>query len=788
MKKSVSFVSLFLLITLSFQSVAACGPFTMDPLFAFSRHADYPLEDFAKGKIGIVPPSYGRMSLFLFYRQLSGLPLSDAERTEYLKALENRIGGYTRDGEEPANTPKPVSADDLWRTSRAKVFSDNPKLAKEKRLPDDYFYYTSCLDDAFATAAKTLDARIAKHGIGREVKAWVEGQDAVFSNCGGNGTIPAEAAAGDPDWFKSDRKYQIAAATMYKDDNNRARRLFQEIAADANSVWKETAKFVVARTFIREASLIDDTVEDFTTTRIPGASNANAIANFERKVTKTVDQKKAEKADLFGKAAAELMNILSDQSMRQFHNSANRLLNLVGFRAKPQEQRRILAQSLVSKSENSNFYHDLVDYIWLLDTVENQSKEAGIDLERKESEAKGVEYDYEYALKRRHIAADELGSDLTDWLFTYQTADGFDHSAAKWRETKRLPWLVAALVTAKKDSAGLDTLLRDADQIKPDSPAYATLRHHQVRLLIDAGRIPEARTKLDEVTGNPKLKYARSTENDFLSQKMQLSSTLDEYLKNSQRKAAVFVLSDDANERGDDLRDDDTLAPWKSRTMFDLDSASNFNQTIPLSVLRRAALSNVLPDHLKKFLVIAVWTRAFLLGERAIQAEFTPLMRRFAPEYKVTGSDDAASLLAIGRNPVIQPYVPVGFGRGDSPANSIDSIRGNWWCAEKDENAVSPAFLTPQERTAAAAEVRKISGLGESATFIARRALDFATKNPKNPAVPEILHLAVRSTRHGCRDANTLQASKAAFDFLHKRFPRSPWTAKTPYYFGERSE
>ena len=257
MKKIVKLLSLIVLCCLLFQSVLACGPFTVDPVFSLSRHADYSLKDFAKGKIGIVPSSYGRMSLFLFYRQLNNLPLTANEQEQYLNALTQRIGVYTPDGEDSEEAPPKNNAVEQWKASRTKVFAGDAKLETEKRLPDDYFYYTTCLDDAFRNAAKTLDARIAKYGINDDVKEWVNGQDAVFANCGEGSKMPAETAANAPDWLKKDRVYQNAAALLYSEKNAEARAEFQKIANDNNSVWNKTAKFVVARTYIRQASLIE---------------------------------------------------------------------------------------------------------------------------------------------------------------------------------------------------------------------------------------------------------------------------------------------------------------------------------------------------------------------------------------------------------------------------------------------------------------------------------------------------------------------------------------------------
>lgn len=830
MRKFAALLSFVCLFSIFVQSVAACGPFTVDPVFSLTRHADYPLKNFANGKIGIVPTSYGRMSLFIFYRQLNNLTLSAKEQDDFVTALSNRIGTRPSDEEKPEPPTPKDDPTELWKTSRAKVFAGDPKLEKEKRLGDEYFYYTSCLDDSFRTASKTLEDRIKKYGIIDDVKEWVNGQDAVFANCGEGGKMPANVPANTSEWLKKDRDYQTAAAILYSGKDADARTEFLKIANDNNSVWNKTAKFVVARTYIRQASLIDETQPDYdkvnsisNASKINSLSNTasiavNAAANAAKAVsaaanaantlttqnreliaenkaadnrpsnaiiTKSVDQKKTEKQELYQKAEMQLKEILADASMKDFHPSANRLLGLVAFRAKPREQRRKLGEKLVEKTENPNFYNDLVDYIWLLDKVDSEASEAGREREQKEAEKAGKDYDYDYNLKRQDISNSELGADLTDWLFTYQAEDGFAHSYEKWKQTKSLAWLAAAISKAKKDSPNVNELLTEADKIKSDSPGFATVRHHQIRLLIDLGKNAEAKQRLTEVFPNLS-KYPRSTQNDFTAQKMQLAENLDEYLKFAQRLPAAFVWSDDANEEGADLKENKELQVWNKRTMFDLDSATQFNEKMPLSVLRQAALNPNLPDHLKKFLVIAVWTRAFVLGNKTVQTEFTPLMKKFAPEYKVAAqSSDINSLLGILRNPSIQIYVPVGMGRGETETGSIDSIRGNWWCVEKTDAYTYPSFMSAAQKAEAEAEQKKIAAVGDSSTFLAKTAVDFANKNISNPSTPEILHLAVRSTRYGCKDANTLRYSKAAFDILHKRFPRSEWTKKTPYYFGE---
>src|SRR3954469_22625885 len=66
----------------------ACGPFFTDALFVFTKHPDFPLEQFAGGKLGIVQPSWARSYLVVAYRTLAATPLSDRE-TKDVTALWN---------------------------------------------------------------------------------------------------------------------------------------------------------------------------------------------------------------------------------------------------------------------------------------------------------------------------------------------------------------------------------------------------------------------------------------------------------------------------------------------------------------------------------------------------------------------------------------------------------------------------------------------------------------------------------------------------------------------------
>jgi hypothetical protein len=62
------------------------------------------------------------------------------------------------------------------------------------------------------------------------------------------------------------------------------------------------------------------------------------------------------------------------------------------------------------------------------------------------------------------------------------------------------------------------------------------------------------------------------------------------------------------------------------------------------------------------------------------------------------------------------------------------------------------------------------------------RAVLWAKAHPDDSRVPEALHLAVRTTRY-TNGAHTTTFPKQAFVLLHTRYPKSPWTAATPYWY-----
>jgi len=95
---------------------------------------------------------------------------------------------------------------------------------------------------------------------------------------------------------------------------------------------------------------------------------------------------------------------------------------------------------------------------------------------------------------------------------------------------------------------------------------------------------------------------------------------------------------------------------------------------------------------------------------------------------------------------------------------------------------MTPEFLKASQ-SLAGREASALHALGTGPNYLCRTVIDFATTNPADARVPEALHLAVKSTRYGCIDAETGRWSKAAFDLLHRRYPNTTWAKETKYWF-----
>jgi len=157
-----------------------------------------------------------------------------------------------------------------------------------------------------------------------------------------------------------------------------------------------------------------------------------------------------------------------------------------------------------------------------------------------------------------------------------------------------------------------------------------------------------------------------------------------------------------------------------------------------------------------------------------------------------------AAVFAMLHDPGLRPLLLP----GPQPSVNFGTLygHGSWWCSENAPGAEGqpyaldqivwplpdPLFLKLEQKTQAATEIAALNKLPPGSILLSQRALAYAKEHPEDARVPEALAMSVRAMHYGCDtydDPVRKQIGKAVFDLLHRRYPESEWTKKTPYYY-----
>lgn len=743
-------LAIAILMMVDVRMLFGCAPVGPEIIFVHSVHPDFPLDRYANGDLGVLNPGFARSYLVVAYRHLTGVGVSPQESKALASLWRERL---MLDEDDQLDR-----AVDEWLAERTKISAAGAPPKIDSYLNElgrnHYMSITNCQTDAFQTAARTLRQRSQQFGpTNAGLIAWTQTQDQVFGNCSGGETIPTAAPANAQSLERADRAYQIAAAHFYARKFDEAAHLFSEIAKDNASPWRKTATLLVARSLIRKATL-------------------------------------AEKPDpaVLAEAETQLKRIVEDRSLIDVHPSARRLLSFVEYRLDPEKRVRALAGLVLERNSGGEIKQRVIDYTRLLDRYEDEDHKVTLTPSAKTD-------------------------DVTDWIFSFQAKDdaSLEHSLQRWEETSSPAWLVAAMQKIPAKHPKTIPLLAAAAGLRSDSPAFLAAAYHSVRLSLEAGRTEQARQRLDELLAL-KATAPVSARNQLLEMRTRLARNAEEFFHFAQRAPAMVSFNEDGQEtpilESELSGTDGKLKPYLSgRVAFAEDSVNVINDAFPISLLKDSAMATAIPAHLRRQLAIAAWTRAVLLGQDDVAQTLAPVLHTLVPEMKAqldvyTAAKDAAerkdaALYLLLKFPGMRPYVEEGLARLTA-LQEIDDYRDNWWRRFNGEeesedpapattviNPSSPGFLTPAERSAFAAEKRKLEALQCGSNELCLRAVDWARRSPGDPRLPEALHLAVKSTRFGCRDKQTRQYSKLAYDTLHKQYPNSPWAKQTKYFYGQ---
>jgi hypothetical protein len=707
--------------------------FSEGPMFVFRRRPDAPIAAFISGRLGVLMPTYARSYLVVAWRHLAGKPLAEAETKGTLAYYTGRLG----DNELPARPHRDPL--EQWMEVRNTVIASDSRPSYY-RAPQ-YFYIVNCTGDAFLTAAATLKSRIAEFGIGHPgVRDWVEAQNAVFSNCEQTGTAPSPATDALPAAFRLDRDYQIAAASFYGLEFDRAHEQFLAVSRDRASPWRRIARIVAARALIRKAML----------------SNREAV---DSAVLTQADQ--------------ELRAILADADMQGLHGAASELEDYVQLWLDPAARRAELGREIAGGRLTQ---HALTDYVALSDKDMPASDEMT-----------------DWITTFRPWARNEHRPP--------ENAKVFAHAIERWESTHSLPWLVAAIAHASTGDTHLAEVLAAAANVPPSSPAFLTVAYHRARLLLDRGDAAIAKGELDRVLALPEGEMGMSARNSFRALRLPLADSLTTFVKDAVRLPAGTDMNAVADPPYEALFDADAAVVFnQALPLASLIEASRV-EGLPDSIRAQLVAAAFTRAIVLGRTNIALQLVPEMHHQFDNEVNVKDRLNRFAAAPAGRRRIEALDLLlhVPGLSPFITPYE----GRVNEKTPMTDLIHSfrheNWWCERGlDHGAVIypqyvhsraalhvPAFANAQPlRDAYAAEETDLGISG--ASFMLRGAMTWAKEYPDDAGVPEALSLAIRGTQWACPDAATKKLAASAFDVLHGRYGATTWAQQTRHWYDGR--
>lgn len=747
------------LIFISFATVEACGPDFSPDVFVRTDHPG-DMHAFAEGRLGILQTEYDSNEFVVAYRYLNGGKLSPQEQQAYVPPPQP-FPNWTEMTPEQIRATQAAQAkaeeealpEFPWQhaleeySPQTHAATENSQTLQHWTGNSVYYNpdYPNCTPPAFHTAALTLASRAQTWGQQSPWLAdWINAQQAVFSNCSmKNHGLPAPAPPNSPALLQADRAYQIAAAQFYAGDYDRARQSFESIASDQASPWHIWGNFLAARAQVRAAFAAGPKTDPW----------SDKVAGFD--------------IPMMQRAQQMLQSLLAHHDPGLPDTVILQELNFVGLRTEPDQRFTEICAALAGPAPDDNFDQHLKDLSYLL----------------------GKNF------------PTHSTPPLSAWIAALRGSNPADALAA-WKQTPSLPWLVAALMRTPPTDPSVPDLLNAAARIRPDSPAWDTVMFHRVRLLTGLGHSDEARTLLDGFLPEMRRRPADSALNAFLAERMAVARTFPEFLDFAPRT----VLQNDSEGWWYQRESCPPIPgePYDKKPClpdhpveFDADATAVLNRA-PLNMLIEAAHSPHLPANLRDEVAAAAWTRSVVLHDEASAAKLEPLL---SPSLHARPGDGVgfAAVLTILHNPGLRPYVEPGISHLNTPG-ALDQLRENWWCSDRSEQLSektrpaphAPSFFTPQQAQAGAAEYAQVAALPCAPQFLGSHVLDYAKQHPADPDLPEALALTVRATRYAClswaRDeqqaaSENTAVSKAAFEMLHKRFPNSPWVARTRFYY-----
>jgi len=711
------------LIWLMQPPVQACGPGFVEAVFKDVQKPDTSWSQAVRGDLGILRPGLPVDHLVIAYRHLAGLPVDAGVWDPPTGEVVPR----------PSGTYEPMSR--KWQALVVRALG--AKVAKPldmERTTGNYEWFANVSDHAFEVALDTWKSRSQAHGEkNADVLEWLQAQDQVFRSNPGAPRIPEPVSS--PEWLCKDRAYQRAAALFYADRWDEAREAFRVVSKDSNSPWRAWGAFLVARCWIRQASLGPEDQAGFN----------------------------------WAEAKRELESVLRNPGFSPVHEAARDYLEYSRYRLEPEALRAESLEGLVAPTSGPANLEQL------------------IQADRRMRSMTGAK------VPARLSPAAE---DLQAWLGVMKDRNpSKELIAAKWKSSRNLPWLLAALAVLPTKDPLHKELAEETSRLPKSNPAGISLRWHMIRSSLESAAPAEV---LHLVTAALQQPWPAWAENALRREGRAHAPTLQAW--SSLLGSRIVRLAEYGGDWGgaDELPEATAKRYGRNPLLLDPIVTEQLNFQLPLHLWEALLASPNLPPALKMDLAHSAWTRAVLLQNWDSESR---LRAYLDPQVQATIPKDLRALDPVVREfrivqvlmafPGLSPLAEGGMGRandGWAPLSEAVSFGTNWWYLQpkKVRNPVAevPAFLGPTDVSTCESEWSKLRTFPSSRHWFGRVVTGYAETHRDDPTVPQSLHRFVRITRNAeGHDKALSELSKRAFRILHKHYPDSRWAQKTPVHY-----
>ncbi len=453
---------------------------------------------------------------------------------------------------------------------------------------------------------------------------------------------------------------------------------------------------------------------------------------------------------------------------------AQKLVDWIDGQIRPQQRLAALGKALTAGKLGDGSARLLSDFLRIMDRTERPGMLA-------------IEHPLAVWIGAMQAGENDYFGSLDEAQLKDARALALDKVRLRWKEKRDPLWLVPLLTNAAPGTLSEDEL-KGAAAVPVTSPAYQSVQYHLARLAFIGGKGDQADAMVSAMLDKYGAEMSTANRNRWLGLKLVTAKTLEAFVAAAPRKRA------EAPEAGAVPITDEAGKPAPSPET-DSDYERHLLAHLTLAQLKQI---DAMPSKPRSTdLALVIWTRAVLAGDYASADAYTErlmkgrdstrhLYERFKAATDPAAKKQAAILIMVNA-PEFNPQL-IEPGSGGVRTWGCSGYSGDGYTPL---DAKFPNFVSKEARAEVQQEQKRLLSLPRRSYFLAQPLLEWARANQADPEVPKALHFFVASTRMECNASDANEASykpkksysQEAFELLHKRYPKSPWAAKTKYYY-----